>query len=158
MTGTTTTSSGSNSNSNNNKDDKTAGRVLLPSYVQPQKYDLVVTPNLTAYAFDGIVAIEFLTGDSMNEQESKRIKLHSKELMYRSAEFQTEAGTVVKAEEVSRRVPVRPSLCVFANPRRNDLIIILKLVLLDSGQYEGNDRNLSLSRVNSAVEHHYPHD
>lgn len=107
MTGTTTTSSGSNSNSNNNKDDKTAGRVLLPSYVQPQKYDLVVTPNLTAYSFDGIVAIEFLTGDSMNEQESKRIKLHSKELMYRSAEFQTEAGTVVKAEEVSRRVPVR---------------------------------------------------
>ena len=82
--------------------DKTAGRVLLPSYVQPQSYDLKVTPDLTAYSFDGIVSIGMVTGDSFSEEESKKITLHSKELMYRSAEFHAaDSGKVVKADEVS---------------------------------------------------------
>ena len=82
--------------------DKKAGRVLLPAYVQPQKYDLRVVPDMTAYSFDGIVSITMKTGDSFSEEESKMITLHSKELMYRSAEFTTEdGGKTVKAEEVS---------------------------------------------------------
>ena len=85
-----------------NKAEKTAGRVLLPSYVQPQSYDLKVIPDLTAYTFDGLVLIGMITGESFSEEESKQITLHSKELMYRNAEFQTEdSETVIKADEVS---------------------------------------------------------
>lgn len=82
--------------------DKQAGRVLLPSYVQPEKYDLKVVPDMKAYTFDGIVSITMKTGDAFSEEESKMITLHSKELMYRSAEFTTEdGGKTVKADEVS---------------------------------------------------------
>ena len=82
--------------------DKQAGRVLLPSYVQPEKYDLRVVPDMTAYTFDGIVSITMKTGDAFSEEESKMITLHSKELMYRSAEFTTEdGGRTVTADEVS---------------------------------------------------------
>ena len=84
-----------------NKTDKAAGRVLLPSYVQPQSYDLNVKPDLKAYTFDGIVSIEMTTAEDFSEDESKKITLHSKELMYRTAEFQTSDGKVVKADEVS---------------------------------------------------------
>ena len=83
------------------KIDKKAGRVLLPSYVQPETYDLRVVPDMKAYTFDGIVSITMTTGDSFSEEESKKITLHSKELMYRSAEYKTEdGGNTVKAEEV----------------------------------------------------------
>jgi len=82
------------------KTDKAAGRVLLPSYVQPKSYDLHVKPDLKAYTFDGIVAIEMTTGKSFTEDESKKITLHAKELMFRSAEFQTPDGKVVKADEI----------------------------------------------------------
>ena len=81
--------------------DKTAGRVLLPSYVQPQSYDLKVSPDMTAYTFDGTVSIGMTTTDSFSDEESRKITLHSKELMYHSAEFQTADGKVVKADEVS---------------------------------------------------------
>ena len=85
--------------------DKKAGRVLLPSYVQPETYDLKVVPDMKAYTFDGIVSITMKTGDAFSEEESKKITLHSKELMYRSAEFKTEdGGTVVKADEVSHKM------------------------------------------------------
>jgi hypothetical protein len=86
-----------------NKTDKAAGRVLLPSYVQPQSYDLNVKPDLKAYTFDGIVSIEMTTAEDFSEDESKKITLHSKELMFRTAEFQTLDGKVVKADEVSGR-------------------------------------------------------
>mmetsp|Transcript_22391 Transcript_22391/g.48727 ORF Transcript_22391/g.48727 Transcript_22391/m.48727 type:complete len:894 (-) Transcript_22391:273-2954(-) len=84
-----------------NKAEKTAGRVLLPSYVQPQSYDLKVIPNLTAYTFDGLVSIGMITGESFSEEESKQITLHSKELMYRNAEFQTaDSEKAIKADEI----------------------------------------------------------
>jgi hypothetical protein len=82
------------------KSTKTAGRVLLPSYVKPEKYDLRIVPNLTEYTFDGIVTIDMSTGQSFTDDEAKKITLHSKEIMYRSAEFQTAGGKVVAAEEV----------------------------------------------------------
>jgi hypothetical protein len=84
-----------------NKSSKTEGRVLLPSYVKPEKYDLKIVPNLTEYTFDGIVIIDMKTGQSFSDDEAKEITLHSKELMYRSAEFQTGDGKVVSADEVS---------------------------------------------------------
>ena len=82
--------------------DKKAGRVLLPSYTKPQTYELKVIPNLTAYSFDGVVSITMQTEEHFTDEESKQIKLHSKELMYREAEFQTKDGKTVKAEEVSQ--------------------------------------------------------
>ena len=83
------------------KSAKTAGRVLLPSYVKPEKYDLKVIPDLVNYSFDGIVSIDMTTGGSFTDEESKRITLHAKELMFRKAEFKTEGGKVVAAAEVS---------------------------------------------------------
>jgi len=85
-----------------NKTDKAAGRVLLPSYVQPQTYDLKVSPDMTAFTFDGLVLIGMTTAESFSEEESKQITLHSNELMYRSAEFETTDGKIVKAEEVGK--------------------------------------------------------
>lgn len=84
--------------------DKKAGRILLPSYVKPLRYDLKVTPDMTAYTFDGIVSIAMATGETFSDEESKQITLHSKELLYRSAEFRVEGDSAktVKAEEVSR--------------------------------------------------------
>lgn len=89
------------------KTDKKAGRVLLPSYVQPETYDLKVVPDMKAYTFDGIVSITMKAGDSFSEEESKKITLHSKELMYRSAEFKTEDGKTVKADEVRCKIEAR---------------------------------------------------
>jgi aminopeptidase N len=82
------------------KSSKAAGRVLLPDYVKPQRYDLKVTPDLVAYTFDGVVTVEMTTSDSFSDEESKKITLHAKELMFRSAKFQTKDGKVVTADEV----------------------------------------------------------
>lgn len=83
------------------KSSKAAGRVLLPSYAKPERYDLKVTPDMVAYTFDGLVSIDMTTRDSFSEEESKTITLHAKELMFRSAKFQTKDGKVVAADEVS---------------------------------------------------------
>ena len=98
------------SDNNSSKAEKKMGRVLLPSYVQPQSYDLRVVPDMSAYTFDGLVSIRMKTGDNFSEEESKKIVLHSKELMYRSAEFKTEdGGKAVKADEVSRSNEIEPN-------------------------------------------------
>ncbi|VEU39903.1 unnamed protein product [Pseudo-nitzschia multistriata] len=108
--------------------DKTAGRVLLPSYVQPQSYDLKVTPDLTAYSFDGIVSIGMVTGDSFSEEESKKITLHSKELMYRSAEFHAaDSGKVVKADEIHVNMKNTTVTFVFAESIPKSSTITLKI-------------------------------
>jgi aminopeptidase N len=103
---------------NNSKADKKAGRVLLPSYVQPQRYDLKVVPDMTAYTFDGLVSITMTTEESFSEEESKKITLHSKELMYRSAEYKTTTedgvGKIVKADEI--RVNVKDTTVTFVFP------------------------------------------
>jgi hypothetical protein len=80
---------------------KAAGRVLLPDYAKPERYNLKVTPDLVAYTFDGLVSIDMTTSDSFSEEESKKITLHAKELMFRSAKFQTQDGKIVSADEVS---------------------------------------------------------
>ena len=79
--------------------DKAAGRVLLPTYAAPTKYDLHVTPDLKAFVFDGIVKIDMTT--TSEAAQHKTITLHAKELLFRSAQFQTAGGEAVVAEEVS---------------------------------------------------------
>mmetsp|Transcript_27434 Transcript_27434/g.64303 ORF Transcript_27434/g.64303 Transcript_27434/m.64303 type:complete len:894 (-) Transcript_27434:208-2889(-) len=97
------------------KSDKAAGRVLLPSYVQPLSYDLKVIPDMSAYTFDGLVSIVMVTGESFSDDESKKITLHSKELLYRSAEFLTvDSGTIVKADEI--RVNLKETTVTFVFP------------------------------------------
>lgn len=86
------------------KSTKSSGRVLLPDYVKPERYDLKVTPDLIAYTFDGLVSIDMTTKDSFSEDESKMIKLHAKELMFRSAKFQTKEGKLVAADEVRQKM------------------------------------------------------
>ena len=91
---------------------KTGNRVLLPSYVKPQSYDLKVSPDMAAYTFDGLVSISMATAESFSDEDSKKITLHSKELMYRSAEFQNADGSkTVKADEVSIFEPNGALLC-----------------------------------------------
>lgn len=86
------------------KSAKTAGRVLLPSYAKPEKYDLKIVPDLLNYTFEGVVAIDMVTSDSFpTVEESKMITLHAKELMFRKADFITNDGKVVPAVEVSVR-------------------------------------------------------
>jgi aminopeptidase N len=79
---------------------KAEGRVLLPDYVVPTRYNLKITPDLVQYTFDGLVSIDMTTKDSFTDEESKMITLHAKELMFRSAKFQTTGGSVVMAHEV----------------------------------------------------------
>jgi aminopeptidase N len=83
------------------KSSKAEGRVLLPDHVKPERYDLKVTPDLVAYTFAGLVSIDMSTGDLFSDEDSKKITLHAKELMFRTAKFQTKDGKIVVADEVS---------------------------------------------------------
>lgn len=83
------------------KSSKSAGRVLLPEYVTPTKYDLKLTPDLKQFTFDGVVAVELTTSESAGEH--KTITLHAKELLFKSAKFQTGEKSI-EAEEVSYNV------------------------------------------------------
>ena len=96
--------------------DKTAGRVLLPDYVQATKYDLKLTPDLVKFSFDGIVTIDFTTSTDgeITEEQSKCITLHSKELMYREAKVTLPDGKVVTAEEI--RVNTKATTVTFLFP------------------------------------------
>mmetsp|Transcript_14162 Transcript_14162/g.34101 ORF Transcript_14162/g.34101 Transcript_14162/m.34101 type:complete len:891 (+) Transcript_14162:157-2829(+) len=109
------------------KSAKTAGRVLLPSYVKPQRYDLKIVPNLTEYTFDGVVTIDMETAETFSDDEAKKITLHSKELMYRSAEFQTSVGKVVKADEINLNVKATTVTFVFGDAMPKGQTIKLKI-------------------------------
>jgi len=110
------------------KPDKKAGRVLLPSYVQPQSYDLRVIPDLIAYTFDGIVSIGMTSAESFSEEESKKITLHSKELMYRSAEFKIDGSEkTVKADEIRVNVKATTVTFIFPESIPKSSIIVLKI-------------------------------
>ena len=84
------------------KASKSAGRVLLPDYVKPTKYDLKLTPDLKQFTFDGIVSVELTTSASASEH--KTITLHAKELLFKSAKFQF-GDKSVDAEEVRESGP-----------------------------------------------------
>lgn len=87
-----------------NKSSKSAGRVLLPDYVVPTKYDLKITPDLVNYTFDGVVTIDMTTSSDV---DSKQITLHAKELLFKSASFQVSGddNKTITAEEVRKTDP-----------------------------------------------------
>ncbi len=146
------------------KSAKSAGRVLLPLYVKPEKYDLKITPDLVNYTFDGVVSIDMTTEASFTEAESKTITLHAKELMFRKAEFHTEDGKIVPADEVSG---VGAPRCVvmggsFGPPfhqvlKSTPTILLLSFLLLifvcdaDPRQSQGHDGYLCVCRFDAQI-------
>ena len=88
---------------------KAQGRVLLPDYAKPERYDLKVTPDMVNYTFEGLVAIDMTTAASIPEADAKKITLHAKELLFRSAKFVYSDGKeekTVAADEVSSVVNI----------------------------------------------------
>jgi aminopeptidase N len=91
--------------------DKTAGRVLLPDYIVPSRYDLNLTPDLEAFTFTGTCKITLSTttipkADSTStDSTSKHIVLHAKELCFKAANYVVmvdgKAEAPVECEEVS---------------------------------------------------------
>jgi len=77
--------------------DKAKGRVLLPSTVIPTRYDLVITPNLESFTFEGKVKITLTTSADCDTNE---IALHAKELCFISANYKVGDGAPVEAQEV----------------------------------------------------------
>lgn len=80
---------------------KSAGRVLLPDYVEATKYDLKLTPDMEKFTFDGIVTISLKTDASKakTEDDAKKITLHSKELLYKEAKV-TVSDKTLTAEQI----------------------------------------------------------
>lgn len=89
------------------KSAKRAGRVLLPDYVMPTKYDLKLTPDLKQFTFEGVVSIDMITSENAGEHNT--IVLHAKELLFKSAKFQVGDKTVT-AEEVSEQEDSMPKI------------------------------------------------
>lgn len=77
--------------------DKAKGRVLLPSTIIPSRYDLVITPDLEKFTFEGEVKIALTTSQACNTNE---ITLHAKELCFISANFVVGEANPVEAQEV----------------------------------------------------------
>ena len=69
------------------KASKSAGRVLLPTYVTPTKYDLKITPDMVNYTFQGVVSICMTCSAPATEADAKRITLHANELLFETASF-----------------------------------------------------------------------
>uniref|UniRef100_A0A7S3P4T9 Aminopeptidase n=1 Tax=Amphora coffeiformis TaxID=265554 RepID=A0A7S3P4T9_9STRA len=93
---------------------KTAGRVLLPSHVVPEFYDLALEPDLEAFTFKGKVVISFaIDADKLDDEEvAKTITLHAKELTFISASYSIDDDpTVIPAEEI--RVNLKATTVTF---------------------------------------------
>jgi len=81
------------------KSTKAEGRVLLPSSINPTRYDIKLTPDFENYTFTGHTAIEVQTNTDVATNE---IIIHSKELCYKSASYIVKDGdgTIYKADEI----------------------------------------------------------
>ncbi|KAG7368830.1 aminopeptidase [Nitzschia inconspicua] len=121
------------------KSSKVAGRVLLPDYVKPERYDLKVTPDLIAYTFDGLVSIKMTTKDSFSDEESNKITLHAKELMFRSAKFQTEDGKIVAADEIHVNMKATTVTFIFSDsiPQSSSITLVIDFVGCLNNQMAG---------------------
>ncbi|KAK1738886.1 aminopeptidase [Skeletonema marinoi] len=64
--------------------DKAAGRVLLPLNINPTRYDITLTPDLTAFTFAGITTIELTTAHDVS---TSTIIMHAKELCFANASY-----------------------------------------------------------------------
>ena len=76
--------------------DKAAGRVLLPSNITPTRYDIQLTPDLSAFTFAGVTTIELTTGPDVS---SSKITLHAKELCFASASYTIKSEGQSPSEE-----------------------------------------------------------
>lgn len=66
------------------KEDKVKGRVLLPSSIIPERYDIKLKPDLEAFTFTGEETVLVSTSPEL-EESCKEIKMHAKELCFVSA-------------------------------------------------------------------------
>jgi aminopeptidase N len=95
---------------------KSAGRVLLPDYVEATKYDLKLTPDLEKFTFDGIITV-FLKTDASKlkaDEDGKEITLHSKELLYKDAKVTLADGKTLTAEQIIVNIKATTVTFVFA--------------------------------------------
>jgi aminopeptidase N len=82
-----------------NSSNKAAGRVLLPLTINPTRYDITLTPDLTNFTFAGVTTIELTTSADVS---TSNIVMHAKELCFSHA-YYTVKGEETKheAEEIS---------------------------------------------------------
>lgn len=76
--------------------DKTEGRVLLPDFVLPSRYEVRLVPDLVRFVFDGKCNIEVEVHEGTAE-----IKLHARELQLKSAVFKPAEGDSLDVETIS---------------------------------------------------------
>ena len=111
-----------------NNSTKAEGRVLLPSSINPTRYDIKLTPDFENYTFTGHTAIEVQTNDIATNE----IIMHSKELCYKSASYIVKEGdgTMHKADEIRVNFKATTVSFVFTDklPASATLVSVLRYV------------------------------
>ena len=109
---------------------KAEGRVLLPSYINPIRYDLKLTPDFENFTFAGHTSIEVTTTDGVGSE----ITMHAKELCFASASYVVKGGgdgEKYSAEEIRVNMKTTTVTFVFGS----DLPANATLVRTISTQY-----------------------
>ena len=109
---------------------KAEGRVLLPSYINPIRYDLKLTPDFENFTFAGHTSIEVTTTDGVGSE----ITMHAKELCFASASYVVKGGgdgEKCSAEEIRVNMKTTTVTFVFGS----DLPANATLVRTISTQY-----------------------
>lgn len=106
------------------KASKAEGRVLLPSTIIPSRYDIKLTPDLTAFTFQGEVSIQLET--SADLKDCKEITMHAKELCFISASF-TADGKTVEAEHINDNKKATTVTFVFAENVPSSSTIVMNI-------------------------------
>ena len=109
---------------------KAEGRVLLPSYINPIRYDLKLTPDFENFTFVGHTSIELTTTNGVGSE----ITMHSKELCFASASYVVKGGgdgEKCSAEEIRVNMKTTTVTFVFGS----DLPANATLVRTISTQY-----------------------
>ena len=88
---------------------KAEGRVLLPSYINPIRYDLKLTPDFENFTFSGHTSIEVTTTYGV----SSEITMHAKELCFASASYVVKGGDGQKCNAEEIRVNMKSTTVTF---------------------------------------------
>ena len=109
---------------------KAEGRVLLPSSINPTRYDIKLTPDFENYTFIGHTAIEVTTTNDV--ATTNEIIMHSKELCYKSASYIVKDGdgTIYKADEIRVNFKATTVSFVFTDklPASATLVSVLRYI------------------------------
>ncbi len=107
--------------------DKAAGRVLLPLNINPTRYDITLTPDLTAFTFTGVTTIELTT--TAHDVSTSQIILHAKELCFASASYTIKGNPdeVHEAEEISINMKSTTVSFGFSSPIPPDSTLVLTI-------------------------------